>query len=230
VSWDLFSSSAEGRNEALARAVAARRADGPARAEPTGREEWTVSALNAALRETVESVFPALWVVGEVTGFTRARSGHCYFTLRDEDAQIRCVMWRDEARRLPTNPEEGMEVRALGRISFYPVRGELQLVVSSLEGRGEGLWKLALERLRAKLEAEGLTSPARKRPSRDTRRRSGWSPPRAERCCTTSSTLCGGALRGPGSSCAGAGCRGRERQTTSPARSAPSVREGSPTF
>jgi exodeoxyribonuclease VII large subunit len=164
MNWDLFSTSGEERRASLARAVAAAQADtgfdGPA--QP--REEWTVSALNTALREMVENVFPALRVVGEITGFTRARSGHCYFTLRDADAQIRCVMWRDEARRLPTSPEEGMQVRVLGRISFYQPRGELQLVVSALEAKGEGLWKLAVERLRVRLEAEGLTAPGRKRP------------------------------------------------------------------
>jgi exodeoxyribonuclease VII large subunit len=164
MSWDLFSSSGEQRRESLARSIAAAQADAGFPRQPAQREEWTVSALNSALREMVENVFPALRVVGEITGFTRARSGHCYFSLRDADSQIRCVMWRDEARRLPTSPEEGMQVRALGRISFYPARGELQLVVSALESSGEGLWKLAVERLRAKLEAEGLTAPARKRP------------------------------------------------------------------
>jgi exodeoxyribonuclease VII large subunit len=164
MTWDLFSSSGEGRRESLARAVAAAQADAGFDRPAPHREEWTVSALNTALREMVENVFPALRVVGEITGFTRARSGHCYFTLRDADAQIRCVMWRDEARRLPTSPEEGMQVRVLGRISFYQPRGELQLVVSALEAKGEGLWKLAVERLRVRLEAEGLTAPERKRP------------------------------------------------------------------
>jgi exodeoxyribonuclease VII large subunit len=164
MSWDLFSSSEEARNEALARRVAAQQAERGSRRGGQPREEYSVSALNAVLRETVEGLFPAVWVVGEVTNFTRARSGHCYFTLRDADAQIRCVMWRDEARRLPTTPEEGMQVRALTRISFYEARGELQLTVSVLEGKGEGLWKLAMERLRVKLEAEGLTAAARKRP------------------------------------------------------------------
>ncbi|MBA2669008.1 MAG: exodeoxyribonuclease VII large subunit, partial [Gemmatimonadetes bacterium] len=125
MTWDLFSASGEGRRESLARAVAAAQADAGFERSAPHREEWTVSALNTALREMVESVFPALRVVGEITGFTRARSGHCYFTLRDADAQIRCVMWRDEARRLPTSPEEGMQVRVLGRISFYQPRGEL---------------------------------------------------------------------------------------------------------
>jgi exodeoxyribonuclease VII large subunit len=149
MTWDLFTS-----------AEAA-----PREAEPTSpAAEWSVSEVNAAARELVEGAFPALRVVGEVSNFTRARSGHCYFSLRDESAQIRCVMWRDEARRLPTLPEEGMEVRALGRLSLYEPRGEFQLVVAELEGRGEGLWRLAMERLRARLDAEGLTDPLRKRP------------------------------------------------------------------
>ena len=125
---------------------------------------WTPSTLNSAARHLIEGMFPALWVSGEVSNFTRARSGHCYFSLRDRDAQIRCVMWRDEAKRLPTQPAEGMEVRVLGRLTIYEGRGEFQLVVSELEAKGEGLFKLAIDRLRVKLETEGLTSPHRKRP------------------------------------------------------------------
>ncbi len=177
MTWDLFSSSGaepapqrpalnEARNEEVARAVAAREAergfpDLPRRASGA---EWTVAAVNAAARELVEGFFPPLWVAGEVSNFTRARSGHCYFTLKDAGAQLRCVMWRDDARRLPTAPTEGMQVRALGRLTLYEARGEFQLSVAELEGKGEGLWKLAFDRLKAKLEVEGLTSPLRKRP------------------------------------------------------------------
>jgi exodeoxyribonuclease VII large subunit len=183
MSWDLFSAAeadrraregatsrsaagragASARNEALARAVAgaANRADLGWEDRPEG---WPVSEVNALARELVEGAIPPLWVAGEVANFTRARSGHCYFTLRDDSAQLRCVMWRDEARRLPTSPEEGMEVRALGRLTLYEPRGDFQLVVSVLESRGEGLWKLAFDRLRAQLSAEGLLDPARKRP------------------------------------------------------------------
>jgi exodeoxyribonuclease VII large subunit len=157
VTWDLFSAAEAARREAESMAEPAATLQG----QPG---EWTVSALNAAARGVVESAFPAAWVVGEVTNFTRARSGHCYFTLRDDAAQIRCVMWRDDARRLPTTPEEGMEIRAFGRLTIYPARGDFQLSVSHLEGRGEGLWKLAFERLRAELHAEGLLDPDRKRP------------------------------------------------------------------
>jgi exodeoxyribonuclease VII large subunit len=172
VTWDLFSSADaarggglnEPRNADVARRVAARQADtGRLVAEPP-EGGWTPSAVNAAARELIEGVFPPMWVAGEVSNFTKARSGHCYFSLRDADAQIRAVMWRDEARRLPTLPSEGMEVRALGRVTLYPARGEFQLVVSELEGKGEGLWKLAFDRLRVKLELEGLTAPGRKRP------------------------------------------------------------------
>ena len=91
-------------------------------------------------------------------------SGHCYFTLRDPDAQLDCVMFRSDARALPTDPEDGMEVCALGRLTVYPAGGKYQLVVRALEGRGEGLWRLAFERLRATLAAEGLLDPSRKKP------------------------------------------------------------------
>ncbi|CAN5641500.1 hypothetical protein BH23GEM7_BH23GEM7_18820 [soil metagenome] len=181
MSWDLFSSAERERreslerrqavrssamlhNEALARQVAAHWADAGFPAVPTEAEGWSVSGVNAAARELIEGVLPPLWVVGEVANFTRARSGHCYFSLRDSASQLRCVMWRDEARRLPTTPAEGMQVRALGRLTIYESRGEFQLVVSELEGRGDGLWKLAFERLRTRLASEGLTAPERKRP------------------------------------------------------------------
>ncbi len=190
MTWDLFSAAESAENEALARAVAAAQADAgfaadvgfPAAMRPGA--EWTVSAVNAAAREMVEGVFPPLRVAGEVANFTRARSGHCYFTLRDADAQLRCVMWREEARRLPTTPAEGMQVSALGRLTLYEARGEFQLVVSDLDGHGDGLWKLAFDRLRAKLDAEGLTSPERRRPL-----------PRAPGCVGVVTSLSGAALR-----------------------------------
>ncbi len=168
---DLFTSAEEARERASS---AANRVAGATIAELAGLaspriararpgEEWTVSEVNSAARELVEGVFPPLWVTGEIANFTRARSGHCYFTLRDETSQLRCVMWRDDAARLPTTPADGMAVRGFGRLTIYPARGEFQLTVTALEGEGEGLWKLALERLRKKLEAEGLTAPGRKR-------------------------------------------------------------------
>ncbi|MEJ2338982.1 MAG: exodeoxyribonuclease VII large subunit, partial [Gemmatimonadales bacterium] len=123
----------------------------------------SVSDVNAAVREVLESSFAPLWVVGEVANWRRASSGHCYFSLRDESAQISCVIWRSDATRLPTDPEEGMEVCAYGSLSLYETRGQYQLVVQKLEAKGEGLWRLAFERTRRRLEAEGLTDPARRR-------------------------------------------------------------------
>jgi exodeoxyribonuclease VII large subunit len=177
MSWDLFSSaeaargegsarrrpSAESLQEALARGAAVGWEGGAAVPLDAGGD-WSVREVNALARQLIEGALPPLWIAGEVANFTRARSGHCYFSLRDEDAQIRCVMWRDEARRLPTTPTEGMQVRALGRLTLYEARGEFQFSVSVLEGQGEGLWKLAFERLHRRLQEEGLTDAARKRP------------------------------------------------------------------
>ncbi len=128
-------------------------------------EAYTVSAVNALARRVIESSLPPLWVHGEVAGWKRhAPTGHCYFTLKDAAAQLRAVMFRLDAQRLPTDPEDGMQVRALGTLTLYEKRGEYQFVVREMEGRGAGgLWRLAFERLRARLEAEGLLDPARKR-------------------------------------------------------------------
>lgn len=129
--------------------------------EPT---VWTVSQINKAVRALLEDTLPPLWISGEVANWKRPASGHCYFTLKDELAQLRCVMWRGEAARLPMDPEEGMRVRVYGQLTLYETRGDYQLSVRTLEGEeGEGLWKLAFERLRGKLELEGLLLPERKR-------------------------------------------------------------------
>lgn len=124
---------------------------------------WTVSEVNAAARQMLETSLPPLWVVGEITGFKRLARGHCFFALKDARAQIRCVMWRDDALRLPTEPPEGMQVRVFGYLTVYEKGGDFQLIVRELEARGAGLQRLALERLRKKLAAEGLLDAARKR-------------------------------------------------------------------
>jgi exodeoxyribonuclease VII large subunit len=130
--------------------------------EPT---TWTVSQLNQAVRTLLEESLPPLWVSGEVANWKRAGSGHCYFTLKDESAQLRCVMWRGDASRLPMDPEEGMRIRTFGQLTLYEARGDFQLVARQLEGEeGEGLWRLAFERLRKQLGDEGLLAPERKRP------------------------------------------------------------------
>ena len=132
------------------------------RAEP---EVLSVSQVNRAVRALMEREIPPLWVSGEVANWTRARSGHCYFTLKDDQAQLRSVIWRREALRLPLDLEDGMRVRCFGSLTLYEARGEFQFAVREVAGEeGEGLWRLAFERLRRALEEEGLLDPARKRP------------------------------------------------------------------
>ena len=144
---------------------------GPPGAEPEPRTPssaeprvWTVSQVNRAVRVLLEGAVDALWVAGEVANWTRSRPGHCYFTLKDDKAQLRCVLFRLDAERLPADPEEGMRVRVFGSLTLYEARGDYQLVVKRLEAEGaEGLWRLAFEKLRARLEQEGLLDPVRKR-------------------------------------------------------------------
>lgn len=125
---------------------------------------WSVSQVNALARELLEGAFPPLWVAGEVSGFKRYPSGHCYFSLKDETGQLSCVMWRDAARALPAEPPEGMAVHVFGYLTLYERAGRFQFVVRELTAHGEGLWRVAFERARKKLEADGLLDPARKRP------------------------------------------------------------------
>ena len=125
---------------------------------------WSVTQVNRAVRRLLEDTIESLWIGGEVANWTRTRSGHCYFTLKDEQSQLRSVMFKTEAETLPADPEEGTTVRAFGGLTLYEARGEYQLVVRRLESQdAEGLWRQAFERLRLKLEAEGLLAPERKR-------------------------------------------------------------------
>jgi exodeoxyribonuclease VII large subunit len=125
---------------------------------------WSVAQVNSLTRQLLEGAIPPLWVAGEVSGFKRYPSGHCYFALKDERSQLACVMWRDEAQALPTEPPEGMAVHVFGYVSLFERQGRYQFVVRELNARGEGLWRLAFERLRRRLESEGLLDPGRKRP------------------------------------------------------------------
>jgi exodeoxyribonuclease VII large subunit len=161
LSLDLFGADGESSARHAEHASAESASPSLPAAEP---RVWSVSQVNRAVRSLLESAIDALWVGGEVANWTRARSGHCYFTLKDEKAQLRCVMWRTDAERLPTDPDEGMQVRVFGSLTLYEARGEYQMSVQKLEAEGaEGLWRLAFEKLRRKLEAEGLLDPARRR-------------------------------------------------------------------
>ncbi len=127
------------------------------------RRVLTIAELVGGVRELVEELGP-VWVVGEISNLRRAGSGHAYFTLKDDDAQLRAVLFRGNAVRVPFDPEEGLEVIAGGELTIYGARGDLQLIVRQLEPRGRGALQLAFEQLRARLEAEGLFADAEKRP------------------------------------------------------------------
>lgn len=123
----------------------------------------TVSALNAFARSVLEQRVPPVWVVGEISGWKIAPNGHCYFTLKDKRAVVRCIMWARDAERLPMHPAESMQVRVHGHLTLYESRGDFQLSVHTLEATAEGgFWALRRERIRKKLEAEGLLEHARK--------------------------------------------------------------------
>ncbi|WP_305042966.1 exodeoxyribonuclease VII large subunit [Geoalkalibacter sp.] len=124
----------------------------------------SVSRLAALLKETVEDNFVQVLVEGEISNFSRPASGHCYFSLKDERAQVRAVMFRAQNRLLPFTPADGLQVICSGRVSLYEPRGELQLVVEAMEPKGLGGLQLAFEQLKARLAAEGLFDAARKRP------------------------------------------------------------------
>ena len=123
-----------------------------------------VSALVRAARETLEARFALQWVAGETSNLVRAASGHVYFTLKDDQAQARCVMFRNRAQLLPWRLENGMHVEALALVSLYEARGDFQLNVENLRQAGVGRLFEAFERLRRRLEAEGLFAADRKRP------------------------------------------------------------------
>ncbi len=124
---------------------------------------WAVGALVRAVADALEARFNPVSVRGEITGFSRAASGHCYFSLKDEAGQIRCAMFRRAASLMDFSPKEGDLVELRARISVYEPRGDLQLIVESLQRAGQGAWFEQFLKLKAKLEAEGLFDAARKR-------------------------------------------------------------------
>jgi exodeoxyribonuclease VII large subunit len=124
----------------------------------------TVSELTLMLKEVVEGAFPAVWVAGEISNFSRPQSGHCYFTLKDDAAQLRAVIWRTAAARVPFELGDGLEVICQGRLDLYPQRGSYQLVVQQIQPKGMGALEMALRRLREKLAREGLFDARHKKP------------------------------------------------------------------
>ncbi|KPK61095.1 MAG: hypothetical protein AMJ59_03870 [Gammaproteobacteria bacterium SG8_31] len=137
--------------------------DGTYEADQPGGEVFTVSRLNREARYLLEAGFSSVRVEGELSNLARPGSGHMYFTLKDQGAQLRCAMFRQNNQRLTFRPEDGQAVVCRGRLSIYEMRGEYQLIVEAMAQAGEGDLQREFERLKKKLAAEGLFAEARKR-------------------------------------------------------------------
>ncbi len=124
---------------------------------------YTVSEVTRLIKLELESAFPLLWVEGEISNFHRHSSGHLYFTLKDEQSQLRTVMFRAEARQVSFELKDGLQVICRGRLNVYEPRGEYQLIAELVEPKGKGALQLAFEQLKEKLKAEGLFDPAHKK-------------------------------------------------------------------
>ena len=131
--------------------------------EPRNRIQ-TVRELTADIREILENKFPFIWITGEISNFRRPVSGHCYFTLKDEAAQISSVMFRGQTRHLKFAIENGLRVTGFGRVSVYEPRGTYQLIFEYLEPGGIGALQVAFEQLKSRLASEGLFDASHKRP------------------------------------------------------------------
>src|SRR6476646_8016020 len=130
---------------------------------PAAQQTLTVAQLTAQIKNKLEGEFTSVWVVGEISNYSRPQSGHSYFTLKDDQAQIRVVMWRSAAARLKFDLADGLDIVCHGHIDVYAARGSYQLVVDEVQPKGVGARELALRKLREKLSAEGLFDPTRKR-------------------------------------------------------------------
>src|SRR3954447_14025675 len=114
------------------------------------REILTPSQLNTLARDLLEGSFPLIWVEGELSGVSRPGSGHLYFALKDERAQVRCALFKPKSTWLKFTPRDGLRVLARGRLTLYEARGEYQLVLDHMEEAGEGALRRAFDELRAK--------------------------------------------------------------------------------
>ena len=148
------------------------------------REVYTISRLNQEVRALLEGHFPLLWIEGEISNLARPSSGHLYFALKDEQAQVRCALFRMRNRNLGFTPDNGMQVLVRARVSLYEGRGEFQLIVEEMEQAGDGALRRAFELLKQRLAALGLFDAAHKRPL-----------PRLPRCIGVITSPTGAALR-----------------------------------
>ena len=125
---------------------------------------FTVSRLNQTVRLLLEQEMGQVWISGEISNFTQPSSGHWYFTLKDDTAQVRCAMFRNSNRRVTFRPQHGQQVLVRANITLYEPRGDYQIIVESMQPAGEGLLQQKYEQLKAKLQAEGLFDQQHKKP------------------------------------------------------------------
>ena len=181
-------------------------------ASPSGRHVLTVGELTSEVRRLLEKEVGQVWVTGEVTNFRAQASGHFYFTLKDAESQLSCVLFRNEARESRGLLQDGRKVVLQGELTVYEPRGQYQLRVTAVELQGVGALQLAFEKLKQKLNAEGLFAAERKRPLPRYPQRIGLvtSPTGAaiRMCCM----WCGGGIRGWRLCWRRAGCKGRGRR------------------
>jgi exodeoxyribonuclease VII large subunit len=128
------------------------------------RKTWTVSELTGKIRDLLAKNFTDISVLGEISNCHQAQSGHIYFTLKDDRAQVRCVFFKQQQRGIKVRPEDGLQMTVRGSISVYETRGEYQIYVENIEPVGLGALQLAFEQLKKRLEAEGLFAAERKKP------------------------------------------------------------------
>lgn len=125
---------------------------------------YSIHELNQIVRGLLETKFPNIWIIGEISNLAQPASGHLYFSLKDDDAQIRCAIFKNRALKLRFRPKAGQRVLARGKVSLYAPRGDYQFIIEELQPAGEGALQQAFEALKQKLEAEGLFSEAHKKP------------------------------------------------------------------
>jgi len=133
-------------------------------ASSSQRRIYTISDITSDIKRLLEDTFPLIWVTGEISNFRRPASGHYYFALKDSKAQINAVIFRNQSRNLGFDPEDGMQITGLGRVSVYEPRGTYQLILEYLEPRGIGAIQIAFEKLKASLSEEGLFDEKWKKP------------------------------------------------------------------
>ena len=129
----------------------------------SNREILSISELNKTVKGLLETEFSFIYVEGEISNFSRPSSGHWYFTLKDEKAQIRCAMFRNQNRSVPFEPKNGQQVVLYGKVTLYEGRGDFQIITSSLELSGDGELRRSFERLKASLQKEGFFDQQKKK-------------------------------------------------------------------